>query len=168
MSEPLTQYLSRYIRDPEDVERSVTAPVLLYEPPELDPQHKLEHRLRTVSGVGPPVAQAGEPLVLRVRKEKDNAFRRGVTVGRTSNNDVILDDASVSRFHAWFQRDDKTGEWAVADAGSKNGTHLAGQKLRPKKLTALAKESRLRFGQVEVTFLAPVAFLRLLRIRSRS
>ena len=46
---------------------------------------------------------------------KANAFAMGVTVGRIDTNDVVLDDASVSRFHAYFQKDARTGETLAMD-----------------------------------------------------
>lgn len=170
MHESLTVYLARYLHDPKELERALVMPVLLYEPPEEAAAREVPERLfNTVSGVsGPAAIGGGEPVILKVRKAKDNAFQRGITVGRTANNDVVIDDGSVSRFHAWFQQDALTGDWSLADAGSKNGTHLAGLKLKPRKLSALSRESRLRFGKVDVTFLTPPAFLRLLKLRSGS
>ncbi len=120
MSESLASYMERYLADPVGLEKDLKDPVLLYEPPERDEEESTtgRRRLRTVSGVAGPLEFGGEPVVLVVRKAKDNAFQRGITVGRTSNNDLVLDDASVSRFHAWFQKD-AGGEWAIADAGAR-------------------------------------------------
>ncbi len=167
MSEPITSYIARYAEDPKGLARALKYPVLLYEPAEEEDTERSisQRRFRTLSGVGSPEARAGIPVVLRVRKEKDNAFRRGVTLGRTSNNDIIIDDASVSRFHAWFQADE-AGRWTVADASSKNGTRVSGTRLKPKRPAPLAPDVRLRFGKVEVTFLAPEAFLKLLAARA--
>jgi hypothetical protein len=168
MSDPLTAWMTRYIRDPAEVERALVDPVLLYEPPETeDTDDSLaDHRFKTVSGVGAPAIGGGEPVVIAVKKQKDNAFQRGITVGRTSNNDLVIDDPSVSRFHAWFQHDDRSGEWSVADAGSKNGTSISGERLKAKKLVVLVKDTRLRFGSIEVTFLMPKNFLRVLKART--
>jgi len=166
MSESLTSYVTRYLDDPDALERSLRAPVLLFEPPEdEDTETSIsQRRFKTMSGVGKPILGMGEPIVLRVRKEKDNAFLRGVTLGRTSNNDMVIDDPSVSRFHSWFQVDD-AGQWCIADAGSKNGTFIGHDRLKAKKLTPLARDTRIRFGQVEVTFLPPKAFMKLLKAR---
>jgi len=53
----------------------------------------------------------------------------------------------------------------VADAGSKNGTLLSGEKLAPKKPCALASGNKVRVGQLELTFLSSSGFLKLLKGR---
>ncbi len=150
--------------------------VLLYEPPEEPGQDgeddelgaeeptKTAYRFRTASGEGDLMLGGGEPMVVYLEKTKDNAFQRRVTLGRTANNDVVIDAQSVSRFHAWFERD-PGGDWHLADAGSKNGTLLSGQKLPPKKPVALASGNKIRVGLLELTFLSPSAFLKLLNGR---
>lgn len=170
MSEPLATHLTRYLRNPEEFARALQTPLLVFEPPVdedslTDVEAEEEYRLRTQSSVGAPSLGANEPLVFAVKKVADNAFKRGVTVGRTSNNDVVLDDGSVSRFHAWMIHDATTGRWALTDAGSKNGTFLNGAALKAKTPTPLTDRARLRFGQVELVFYAPAAFLDLLKRR---
>ncbi|MEN9798285.1 MAG: hypothetical protein RL653_1981 [Pseudomonadota bacterium] len=50
-----------------------------------------------------------------------------VKLGRTTDNDLVLTDAGVSRKHArLFQRG---GRWHVEDSGSANGTQLNGKRL---------------------------------------
>jgi hypothetical protein len=171
MTQTLAMYFSLYVQNPKQVEGSLVTPVLLYELPgdvkeeETDTDNR--YRYKTVSGVAV-VAEPGEPNVFLLSKTKDNAFQRGVTVGRTANNDLVLDDASVSRFHAWFQRAEEGSGWWVVDAGSKNGTLLDGQRLPAKRPTALPEDTTLKFGQVEVRFLLPEPFIQLLKTRSAS
>src|SRR5215813_1822023 len=51
-------------------------------------------------------------------KKPGASFPDRITIGRTTNNDVVIADPSVSRLHAYVRR---VGEaWVVADAGSKN------------------------------------------------
>lgn len=147
--------------------------VLLYEPP-LDPSASEEaddaedsaaFRFRTASGVGTTLG-GGDPTVAYLEKTKDNAFQRRVTLGRTGNNDIEIDAASVSRFHAWFVRDEKSNAWSIIDAGSKNGTKMAGSKLTPKKPMALVNAVRLQVGQVELTYFTSQGFLAQLKRRS--
>ena len=50
-----------------------------------------------------------------------------VTVGRASDNEIFLDDVSVSRKHAFFQRvsrPDGAVRFSVSDIGSLNGTYV--------------------------------------------
>lgn len=165
-SEGVSAYVRRYLKDLEALRTSLVDPVLLYAPIATLDDENSDYRYRTVSAVGKPeISTAEEPLVILVKKQKDNAFQRGVTVGRTSNNDVVLDDGSVSRFHAWFQKDAEVPGWAVADAGSKNGTRVNGERIKTRKLVPLRADAVIRFGQVEVRFLPPPAFLEFLRAR---
>ncbi|HEY2744705.1 MAG TPA: FHA domain-containing protein [Polyangia bacterium] len=81
-------------------------------------------RLKTESG-----AKVG-PVVLPVRKVQ-STFPSMITVGRARNNDVVVPDALVSKFHAFFRHLDD-GEWGLADAGSANGTKIGDVELAPK------------------------------------
>ena len=96
-----------------------------------------------------------EPVVLPLRKgaSRTNAFAMGVTVGRTDNNDIVVDDSSVSRFHAYFSRTRAPSTWKLVDAESKNGTWVGPLKLEPNGSAGGADRARLRFGDVEMTYL---------------
>jgi hypothetical protein len=98
--------------------------------------------------------RAGEPIVFLVEKTAgtNNPFAMGVTVGRVETNDVIVDDGSVSRFHAWLQQDGRTQQWALTDAESKNGTWVDGVKVDAKKRIPLVDGAKLKFGDVEMGF----------------
>ncbi len=50
-----------------------------------------------------------------------------VTIGRTADNTVVIDDALVSRQHAVITQD-PSGHW-IRDLGSRNGTRLNGKRL---------------------------------------
>jgi len=45
-----------------------------------------------------------------------------ITVGRHPDSDIFLDDISVSRRHATFERSD--AGYAIADLGSLNGSYI--------------------------------------------
>ena len=64
------------------------------------------------------------PLVLELRKRAPGATE--ITVGRGPDNDIILEEATVSRTHALFRKEPHTGMWHVVDAERHNGTFLAG------------------------------------------
>ena len=105
--------------------------------------------------------RSGEPVVFELKKgnAKANAFAMGITVGRADSNDVPIDDVSISRFHAYFQKDAKSGVWKLYDAESMNGTWLGPLKLTGKGGEPLKDKARLRFGDIEVTFLEPPSFI---------
>jgi len=54
---------------------------------------------------------------------------KGVSLGRGSNCDIILDDSNVSRVHAWISQD-PFGRWIVEDMGSQNGILLEDQRIQ--------------------------------------
>lgn len=60
------------------------------------------------------------------------------TVGRGNANDLVLNDPSVSRFHAVLNL--KPGAVAIADRGSTNGIQLNGRRI--------AQEIELRSGDI--------------------
>ena len=59
-----------------------------------------------------------------------------VTIGRGAENDVVLNDAGVSRTHARIQK--QGAQWLLLDNGSSNGTELNG--------VVIAKPAALRAG----------------------
>ena len=70
------------------------------------------------------------------------------TVGRSTDSIVFLDDITVSRAHATFERR-KGGEWFVRDAGSLNGTYVNGEQVDE---TKLATGDQVQIGRFRLTF----------------
>jgi pSer/pThr/pTyr-binding forkhead associated (FHA) protein len=70
------------------------------------------------------------------------------TVGRNTESDVFLDDITVSRAHALFERR-PSGEWFVKDAGSLNGTYVNGEQVDE---TKLATGDQVQIGRFKLTF----------------
>ena len=168
MPETLLAWFNKFTDDPKKVEHELKGrPVLLYEPPDepLTEDSAEEYQFRTQSGLSSPSIGGGEPMAVVIAKTKANAFQQRVTVGRTKNNDIVLDDTSVSRFHAWLQQDGADKHWTVSDAGSRNGTWVGGKRLAPKTAAGLASGSKVRVGKVELTFFSAEAFLKMLRSR---
>lgn len=52
-----------------------------------------------------------------------------ITMGRSASNTVVLDDEFVSSHHARVYRDPASGQWAIEDLGSTNGTIVNDQRL---------------------------------------
>ena len=52
-----------------------------------------------------------------------------ITLGRAASNTVVLDDEFVSSHHARVYTDPATGQWAIEDLGSTNGTVVNQQRL---------------------------------------
>jgi pSer/pThr/pTyr-binding forkhead associated (FHA) protein len=165
MAVPLYQLVSHHQRDPVGFKASLTAPALVWEgPPVRAPEHGDEpfNSQPTLAGASDGAPQSGEVRVFFVRKEstRSNAFSMGVTIGRLASNDVVLDAAAVSRFHAFLQQDAKSGQWTLSDAGSDNGTFVDGRRLEPRKGQVLADGVRVTFGGATLTFLLPGSLAR--------
>ena len=87
-----------------------------------------------------------------------------ITVGRTRNNDVVILDVSLSKFHASLRAAD--GKIEIQDAGSRNGTFVNDEQVaavRGTKRVILETGDQIRFGTVEVTFLYPADFHAMVR-----
>ncbi len=78
-----------------------------------------------------------------------------MSIGRTSNNDVVIPDLSVSRFHA-FLKPLEDGRFQLQDAGSVNGSSINGDAV-PRQGSGppmdLKSGDNVRLGRVELTFL---------------
>jgi hypothetical protein len=146
-------YCRRYLTEAEVLRKSIDCPLLYWAMPMT--AHAEEVWAGTASGAPLKEPRAGEPVLFELKKVpgKANAFAMGVTVGRIDTNDIVIDDASVSRFHAYFQKDARTGDWNVVDAESKNGTWVGPLKLAPNERARVGDETQVRFGDVELTFL---------------
>ncbi|MEW6431863.1 MAG: FHA domain-containing protein [Myxococcota bacterium] len=75
-----------------------------------------------------------------------------LSVGRQPDNDLVLDDPSVSKKHAVLRWDAKAQRCSVRDLGSTNGTFLNAS-IRLKKETILKNGDILSFGEVQYWFL---------------
>ncbi len=81
-----------------------------------------QKRETLVSGPETRLLASGESLAIQLAARDGSAE---VKLGRDPTNDVVIDDATLSRVHIVFER--VAGGWTVRDAGSRNGTRLDGQ-----------------------------------------
>jgi pSer/pThr/pTyr-binding forkhead associated (FHA) protein len=101
----------------------------------------------TLGGKVPP--EPTEMELYPLAKKPGASFPDRITIGRTTNNDVVIADPSVSRLHAYVR---EANGWVVADAGSKNGSWLGDALLEPRREAALPPGAMVRFGDVQFTF----------------
>lgn len=166
MAVPLFQLVVKHLKDPAAFAASLTAPALIWEGPPVRPEapggFDSFDSQPTQAGRDEGEVGSGEVRVYFVQKDKRivNPVSNGVTVGRLLTNDIVVDVASVSRFHAVLQRDEKTGAWSLSDAGSDNGTFVDGQRLAAQQPRPLADGTRVRFGATELTFVMPAGLVR--------
>ncbi|MDQ3061421.1 MAG: FHA domain-containing protein [Acidobacteriota bacterium] len=83
------------------------------------------------------------------KKELAFASRERLSVGRTKENDLWLDDASVSKVHAALVLNSEN-QLMVADTGSTNGTFINDQRIAYGKAIQIKSGDKLKFGTVEV------------------
>ncbi len=146
------------LNDPSGFLVHVRGPLLVWETPPAQ-AHQLEWV--TQPGIAPLRSSAPEPLIFEVRKgvhARPSGLGFGITVGRAANNDIMLDDPTVSRFHASFQQEPRTGVWHLQDAESQNGTYVGDARVDARIPAPLASGASLRFGEVRVLFLLPESF----------
>jgi len=89
-----------------------------------------------------------ELIAVAVRKRQD-VFPEMITIGRTGNNDVVIPDATISKFHAYFRI--KPDGLELVDAGSRNGTRVMGRVISPKQGVDVSVGTRVRFGSIDLT-----------------
>jgi hypothetical protein len=85
-----------------------------------------------------------------------------VTIGVSSTSDITINDGSLSKQHAWFERA-SDGRWRIWDNDSVSGTQVNGELIKPGYPRALTSDDKITLGYVELTFLSPEAFHLLLR-----
>jgi hypothetical protein len=72
----------------------------------------------------------------------------GVTMGRSRECDIVLQDPNVSRKHAEVRP--RGGSWVVADLGSTNGSRLNGQPIQGSEVIKPGDE--IEVGSTQLTF----------------
>ena len=117
---------------------------------------------RRAARAGVPIPSAAPPMpdiqvVARVTQQNGTrevalVFKPGgkrLNVGRASDNELTLNDASVSKIHAALLM---TGEGTllVADTGSTNGTYLNGRRIAYGESRVIEDGDVIGFGDVEV------------------
>jgi hypothetical protein len=96
---------------------------------------------------GMPGLNSGESLAISIEPA---AGAQSVTVGRSTENDVVIDDATLSRVHMRLERGEG-GRWSAVDLGSSNGTTVDGVLARGQAVP-LKSGSVLEAGAVRLTF----------------
>jgi hypothetical protein len=74
-----------------------------------------------------------------------------LSVGRVSDNELALNDASVSKIHAALTMNQQ-GTLLVADTGSTNGTYINGRRISYGEARQIVEGDVVGFGDVEVRF----------------
>lgn len=120
---------------------------------------------RRASELGTPLAPRAAPTMPDVNisvhvimpngpRDAILAFKPGgkrLSVGRGRDNDIQLDDASVSKIHAAVMLN-REGTLLVADTGSTNGTFINGRRMGYGEARQIDEGDVVGFGDIEVRF----------------
>jgi pSer/pThr/pTyr-binding forkhead associated (FHA) protein len=119
---------------------------------------------RTVQDISPD----GELIIMRdthvvhvLKKGRPGPFADTVLIGRSSSNDVVLEHTSVSKLHARAKLD-ANGNPTLSDAGSSNGTKIAGEGLPPGEWRPLTSGDVVAFGSCMYNALEPKRLYKML------
>jgi hypothetical protein len=129
---------------------------------ELKAQDEAKRVAQSKSGIQIPKASPPEPdveMLARVTmrdgaREVHLVFKPGgrrLNVGRVSDNDLSLNDSSVSKIHAALVMNQQ-GTLLVADTGSTNGTFINGRRISYGESRPIEDGDVVGFGDIEVRF----------------
>lgn len=85
--------------------------------------------------------------VIAVKKPPDAPAQDRVFLGRSETNDLCVPHKTVSKLHAYFQRDAVPLKWSIVDTGSANGTKHNGLRVPPRAKVAILDGDTLVFGR---------------------
>lgn len=111
------------------------------------PPRPIESRPLAAAPLPMASAGGGPPYLARLNGERLALDKPVTRIGRALDNDIVLQDASVSRHHAEIERQD--GVCLMRDLGSQNGTWVAENRITEIRLSA---GDHLRIGDAAFTF----------------
>lgn len=85
----------------------------------------------------------------KVFELKFNENKKRIGVGRTKENDLVIEDTSISKTHAALVLNPEK-MLLVADTGSTNGTFINGQRIAYGRAFPIGETDKIKFGTVEV------------------
>jgi pSer/pThr/pTyr-binding forkhead associated (FHA) protein len=90
-------------------------------------------------------------IVVRQGKEPGRMFemrKDRMTIGRSRESDIFLEDLAVSRLHTTITREGQ-GQYVIRDENSANGTYVNGQKIAEH---VLDEGDEIQVGQTTLAF----------------
>ena len=106
-------------------------------------------------------------LTVPLAKSGRNTFAQMVTVGRASNNDIVLNDPAISKFHAYFGIDPTSDAVSVRDAGSTYGTLIEGARVSDREPAPVGDGDIIVFAdKIRATFVTAATLWERLRMET--
>jgi SARP family transcriptional regulator, regulator of embCAB operon len=136
--------------DPGPTVRSLHERILRQEP--LDTQQAAQTTAtRSVVDLGPHTGTLAGPSAIAELRRKDGQRHRlegSTRIGRRPDNDIVLDDDEVSRYHAVVI--DTGSSFVISDLRSTNGVYVQGRRIRSS--ATLGDGDHVRIGGHEFSF----------------
>ena len=96
--------------------------------------------------------------VYEVKKQK-RLYSPMISIGRTGNNDIVLESTNISKFHAYFVHKQEENKYFIVDAKSTNKTWINQTELKPSVQVEINDLDIINFGNaVDFQFLDPSSF----------
>jgi hypothetical protein len=93
----------------------------------------------------------------KVEKSERNSWNRHISLGRATNNDIVIRHDSISKLHAHFSTTplipEEPSDYLLTDVGSSNGTEVNGAPLADDTSAPIRNGDRVVFGQIIGQFL---------------
>jgi pSer/pThr/pTyr-binding forkhead associated (FHA) protein len=105
-------------------------------------------RSRKVKNLGEDEAPRLVVVSAELKGQEFSCIRTEMRIGRTDDNDIVIDHRSLSRTHAKLVREDN-GEWRVMDMQSANGMKINGESYAQ---ASLASGDIIELGHVKLKF----------------
>lgn len=106
--------------------------------------------------------RSGEGFVWPLAKSGRNSFAEMITVGRATNNDIVIPSGTVSKLHGYFMQA-PDGKWRFCDTGSMNGVWLRGKRVPARTTVDLADDDEILLGpDVPALFKTPEGLFELI------
>ncbi len=99
-----------------------------------------------------------QELYVPLLKSEHTVSDAPITIGRTTENDVFINDYTVSRNHAHFFIDPQTRSYCLVDNHSRNGTGIQGERLEPAEPTKLFSGHMVDVGRLAFDFYSAIDF----------
>jgi len=107
-------------------------------------------RSRKVKDLGEDEAPRLVVTSAELKGQEFSCIRTEMRIGRTDDNDIVIDHRSLSRTHAKIVREDN-GEWRIIDMQSANGMKINGESYAQ---ASLSPGDVIELGHVKLSFLA--------------
>lgn len=99
------------------------------------------------------VREAADWSLYEVRRSHES--RAGaISVGRIPENDISIQDPSISKVHATVTVGENGASMRVTDVGSTNGTHFRGKPMKPHSSVEIKSGGVVTFGRIPLRFVS--------------